>query len=233
MKEVLSYYDLSNDNIDFEIAEPPLKEYGDISCNIAFSLSKILKKNPFEIATDIAYNILPNIHRKNNYEAIIKLVSVEKPGFINFKLDLDIFLRRFFSDTRLVTNIPGLGNIQELILIEHTSVNPNKSLHVGHVRNSVIGDCLYRLLLATGHNIRVLNYVDDSGLQIADIIVAFKYADIQMDPVNSNVANKKFDHYCGNHVYVKINELYSTKPDLEIKRKNILKELENPHSQIS
>ncbi len=233
MKEVLSYYDLSNDNIDFEIAEPPLKEYGDISCNIAFSLSKILKKNPFEIATDIAYNILPNIHRKNNYEAIIKLVSVEKPGFINFKLDLDIFLRRFFSDTRLVTNIPGLGNIQELILIEHTSVNPNKSLHVGHVRNSVIGDCLYRLLLATGHNIRVLNYVDDSGLQIADIIVAFKYADIQMDPVNSNVANKKFDHYCGNHVYVKINELYSTKPDLEIKRKNILKELENPHTQIS
>jgi arginyl-tRNA synthetase len=233
MKEVLSYYGLNNNNINFEISEPPLKEYGDLSCNIAFSLSKILKNNPFEIAKDIANNILPIIHRKNKDDHIIKLSSVEKPGFINFKIDLDIFLKRFFSDIRLVTNIPELGNFQELILIEHTSVNPNKSLHVGHVRNSVIGDCLYRLLLETRHNIRVLNYVDDSGLQIADIIVAFKYADIQIDPINSNIANKKFDHYCGNYVYVKINELYSTKPDLEIKRKKILKELENPNSEIS
>ena len=83
------------------------------------------------------------------------------------------------------------------------------------------------------HNVKVLNYVDDSGLQIADIIVAFKYANIPMDEENKNITSKKFDHYCGNEVYVKINELYSTRPDLELERKIVLKELENPHSQIS
>ena len=129
--------------------------------------------------------------------------------------------------------MPSIGTLEELILIEHTSVNPNKALHVGHVRNAVIGDSLYRLLSATKHNVKVLNYVDDSGLQIADIIVAFKYANIPIEEEKRNGASKKFDHYCGNYVYVKINELYSTRQDLELERKIVLKELENPHSQIS
>src|SRR5919112_2251422 len=119
---------------------------------------------------------------------------------------------------------------KELILIEHTSVNPNKALHVGHVRNSIIGDCLYRLLLYTKHNVKVLNYIDDSGLQVADIIVAFRYANISIDNENDH---NKFDHYCGNNVYVKINELYSIKPELELQRKQVLKDLEDPHSEIS
>src|SRR6185437_11251743 len=120
----------------------------------------------------------------------------------------------------------------DLILIEHTSVNPNKALHVGHVRNAIIGDCLYRLLSITNHNVKVLNYIDDSGLQIADIIVAFKYANISPE-LKENSKHQKFDHYCGQYVYIKINELYATRPDLEIKRKLVLKELEKPDSEIS
>jgi arginyl-tRNA synthetase len=234
MKEVLSHYNLNeNNNIDFEISEPPLKEFGDFSCNIAFPLSKVLKKSPLEIANDIVNNILPLFYGKNNTKSLIEMVSVEKPGFINFKIDIGRFSNKFFSDLPLITQIPKCGTTNELILIEHTSVNPNKALHVGHLRNSIIGDCLYRLLLATNHNVKVLNYVDDSGLQVADIIVAFKHAGFPIEEENNNTVKKKFDNYCGNHVYVKINELYPTRPDLERQRKIILKDLENPDSEIT
>ncbi len=233
MKKVLLHYDINEKDINIEITEPPLKEYGDFSCNLAFMLSKILKKNPFEIAKDIVNNILPNFKDKDNEKSLIETVSVEKPGFINFALDIKKFLKIFFSNMPSITQMPKYGNIQELILIEHTSVNPNKALHVGHIRNAVIGDCLYRLLLSTGHNVKVLNYVDDSGLQVADIIVAFKYTEIPFGEENIDGTTKKFDHYCGNYVYVKINEMYSTRPDLEIKRKIILKELENPNTEVS
>ena len=79
----------------------------------------------------------------------------------------------------LITDIPKCGTTDELILIEHTSVNPNKGLHVGHLRNSIIGDCLYRLLLTTNHNVKVLNYVDDSGLQVAVLLWPSNMQDFQ------------------------------------------------------
>lgn len=233
MKKVLLHYNINEKDIKIEITEPPLKEYGDFSSNLAFMLSKVLKKNPLEIAKDIVNNILPNFKDRDNENSLIETVSVEKPGFINFTIDIKKFLKIFFSNMSSITQMPKFGNIQELILIEHTSVNPNKALHVGHIRNAVIGDCLYRLLLSTGHNVKVLNYVDDSGLQVADIIVAFKYAEIPFEEENIGGTTKKFDHYCGNYVYVKINEMYSTRPDLEQKRKIILRELENPNTEVS
>ena len=125
-------------------------------------------------------------------------------------------------------------DLNATILIEHTSVNPNKALHVGHLRNAIIGDCLFRMFKKTGKNVKVLNYIDDSGLQVADIVVGLKYANIPMPNLdNSLKPESKFDHYCGNEVYVKINELYTSMPDLLEKRKLVLKELEDPNSSIS
>jgi arginyl-tRNA synthetase len=84
---------------------------------------------------------------------------------------------------------------QRKVIVEHTSVNPNKALHVGHLRNVVIGDTLYRILKKTNHNVTVLNYVDDSGLQVADILVGFLYLKLPIIPTDKNI---KFDRYCGN-----------------------------------
>ena len=111
--------------------------------------------------------------------------------------------------------------------------NPNKALHVGHLRNAIIGDCLYRILRTAGKDVMVLNYIDDSGVQVADIIVGFKHAGFSTRMDDHRISNEKakFDHYCGSQIYVKTNELYKSRPDLEIKRKSVLKELENPESE--
>jgi arginyl-tRNA synthetase len=150
-----------------------------------------------------------------------------------------LFVREFFKE---ITDNPkpiieneGLASSNELILIEHTSVNPNKALHVGHLRNAVIGDCLYRILSITGKDVRVINYIDDSGVQVADIIVGFKHAGLPIKKENEDSSKEKikFDQYCGSEIYVKTNELYKSRPDLETKRKTVLKELENPESETS
>ncbi len=229
INQVLKYYGLRDNELIFEISETPNKEFGDFSTNVAFSLSKILKMNPVEIAKNIVSDILPGIITKYTKERFVDSYSFEKPGFINFKINLKYFLNYFFLNINELNSLPKIDNNKGLILIEHTSVNPNKALHVGHIRNLIIGDSLYRMLRSFNYQVKVLNYVDDSGLQVADIIVGLKYAGFSTHPEKT----EKFDHYCGNYVYVKINELYSTRPDLEIKRKEVLKELEDPNSEIS
>jgi arginyl-tRNA synthetase len=83
---------------------------------------------------------------------------------------------------------------------------------------------------ATNHKVTVLNYVDDSGLQVADLIVGFRYAGFPLEP---NEKSLKFDHYCGNQVYVKVNDLYREDPSLEEKRRCVLRELEQGTTELA
>lgn len=239
LEDVLSYFNLKKSEINFEITEPPIKELGDFSTNIAFLLAKTLKKSPVDIAAHLANVLLPDILHKSGSKKYIRSISFESPGFINFKIRNDVFIQSFLSKVKYNREIIHIDNHIEkddgLILIEHTSVNPNKALHVGHLRNAIIGDCIYRLLKVVKKNVRVLNYIDDSGVQVADIIVGLKYGGFKLDFEKTKPSNskKKFDQYCGNEIYVKINELYPSRPDLEEKRKIILKELEDPKSDTS
>ena len=239
LEGVLKFYNLTKSDINFDISEPHVKDFGDFSTNICFLLAKKLKKPPIDIADHIVNTILPSNSTLLNKNSLIESVSFVNPGFINFKINNKLFVREFFKE---ITDNPkpiieneGLAISNELILIEHTSVNPNKALHVGHLRNAVIGDCLYRILSITGKDVRVINYIDDSGVQVADIIVGFKHAGLPIKKENEDSSKEKikFDQYCGSEIYVKTNELYKSRPDLETKRKTVLKELENPESETS
>ena len=239
LEVVLKFYNLTKSEINFEISEPHVKDFGDFSTNICFLLAKKLKMSPYEIAEHIVNTILPTSSILMNKNGLIESVSFVNPGFINFKINNKVFVREFFKK---VANNPksepenkDFSEPYELILIEHTSVNPNKALHVGHLRNAVIGDCLYRILRTAGKDVRVINYIDDSGVQVADIIVGFKHAGFstRIDDQEIPKEKTKFDHYCGNEIYVKTNDLYKNRPDLVVKRKSILKELEDPESETS
>lgn len=214
--------------VEFDISEPPRKEFGDLTCNVAFQLAKHAKKAPAKLAEELTEKMQSRMRDSRGY---IQSVEPHPAGYVNFKANhamlstetLGLVLR---DPSRYGYQKPGAGLH---IIIEHTSVNPNKALHVGHIRNVIIGDALFRLLRAINHRVTVLNYIDDSGLQVADIVIAFKFAGFSMEPPEG----KKFDQYCGDDVYVKINEMYEKDSALAEKRKVVLQEIEGGRSEVA
>jgi arginyl-tRNA synthetase len=161
-------------------------------------------------------------------QSYVLSVVAHESGYINFKGDISLIGKEIIFDI-LKNDIKLDTGKRTKMIIEHTSVNPNKALHVGHLRNVVIGDTLYRILKKTNHDVTVLNYVDDSGLQVADILVGFLFLKFPVEPSDKQI---KFDQYCGNEVYVKVNELYEKDPSLIEKRKSILRKLESGDKEI-
>ena len=200
-------------SVEFNVDEPP-KGLGDLYSNVAFLLSRKLRKKPREIADAIVEVI--------DKPDIIDKIEAHQNGHINFFLNNLVFANKVLDGDISI----DIGNNRK-VLIEHTSVNPNKALHIGHVRNLVLGDTIYRMLKFTNHNAYVLNYIDDSGLQVADIIVGFHFLKMPL------TSNKKFDHYCGDEVYVKVNRLYDEDPSLVEKRREVLKAMEDYNSEIA
>ena len=214
--------DLSVPTISFtvEVAKPG---FGDVSSNIAFLLAKEMKKSPKEIT-----QILSEKYSQCVSELVLK-TEAHPSGYLNFFADWSklskLILSQSYLDTFGDVNIGNNSNI----IVEHTSVNPNKALHIGHIRNIVVGDTVSRILAKVNYKVNVLNYIDDSGLQVADIIVGFKHFGFNEEPPNG----KKFDHYCGDDVYVKTTQKYELDSSLEEVRKNTLKELEDGNSEIA
>jgi arginyl-tRNA synthetase len=218
-------------NESYSLIEPPKEDFGDLSCNVAFLLTKKLKKTPYEIASMLVeqYPYYRN-SKKLELGSYISSVVAHESGYINFKANFDLIGKKIISD--ILENdfsYLDIGKYKKVI-VEHTSVNPNKALHVGHLRNVVIGDTLYRILKKTNHDVTVLNYVDDSGLQLADILIGFLYLKFPIVPADTNL---KFDKYCGNEIYAKVNELYEKDPTLIEKRKSLLKKLESGDPEIN
>jgi len=209
------------DKVTF-VVEPSKSGFGDITCNVAFLLAKSLKKSPQEIAQVFvdAYDV--------NLDNELDKLEVQS-GYINFFLDTRQFSKAVLSESQK----DNYGSINvgknSKVIVEHTSVNPNKALHIGHLRNVVIGDAVSRILSKANYDVKVLNYVDDSGLQVADIIVGFKYGGFSEDPPDG----EKFANYCGDTVYVSITSKYESDKDLESRRHEILKELEDSTSETA
>ena len=207
-------------NVDF-VVEYSRSGFGDITCNVAFLLAKDLKKNPQEIAQEFVaeYNLGSDLEK----------VEAHKSGYLNFFINTNSFNSTILPQS-LQENYGSLdiGKNSKLV-IEHTSVNPNKALHIGHLRNVAIGDSVSRILSKANYDVKVLNYVDDSGLQVADIIVGFKYGGFSESPPEG----EKFANYCGDTVYVSTTSKYESDKDLESKRHEILKELEDSASDAA
>jgi arginyl-tRNA synthetase len=220
LKKILDDLSISDVNFSVEVAKPG---FGDISSNIAFLLAKELKKNPKEITQML-------FEKYSQCSSILVLKTEAHPsGYLNFFADWTKLGKLILSESYLDTfGAVDIGNNSNII-VEHTSVNPNKALHIGHIRNIVVGDTVSRILTKANYNVHVLNYIDDSGLQVADIIVGFKHFKFDEEPPNG----KKFDHYCGDDVYVKTTQKYELDSSLEEIRKNTLKELEDGNSETA
>ena len=208
---------------EFDVAEASRPEFGDVSCNIGFLLAKALKKRPFDIAQTLAEE-----YNKNSKKYVLE-VFAHNSGYLNFTSNYSLFVPEVIRASLLSDYGKVYLGKNSRMVVEHTSVNPNKALHVGHVRNIIIGDTIARILHKASYDVSVLNYVDDSGLQVADIIVGFKYGGFS----DKAPEGQKFDHYCGDVVYVNMTERYETDKHLAELRSQVLKELEEGTSEIA
>ena len=220
LKKILDELSISDVSFSVEVAKPG---FGDVSSNIAFLLAKELQKSPKDITQMLT-------DKYSQCTSILVLKTEAHPsGYLNFFADWTKLSKLILSESYLDTfGDVDIGNNSNII-VEHTSVNPNKALHIGHIRNIVVGDTVSRILSKANYKVNVLNYIDDSGLQVADIIVGFKHFGFDEEPPNG----KKFDHYCGDDVYVKTTQKYELDSSLEEIRKNTLKELEDGNSETA
>ena len=193
---VSDHFNLTLDDVASEV--PPRTELGDLAFPVAFELAKRLKaatgekKNPREIAAKLAEGLssIPGVAK----------VEIAGAGYLN------VFFDRAQLFTQLVSETPRSATSDsqaEKLIVEHTSINPNKAAHIGHVRNAVLGDTVVRILKATGENVEVHNYIDNTGVQVADVVVGFIHLENKsLDEIKA-IAERpvtrredSFDYYC-------------------------------------
>jgi arginyl-tRNA synthetase len=168
------------------LEHPPKIEMGEAASPVAFELAKRLKRAPRQIAQEIAANLPPI--------AGIARLEVAGAGYLNAYFDRGRFWEAVGKD------IAARAPVQDgsaKIIVEHTSINPNKAAHIGHVRNAVLGDTMARTLRHAGHNVQVQNYIDNTGVQVADVVIGFLHME-KRTPVSVKMLamEPRFDYYC-------------------------------------
>ena len=215
---------LGHKDVQVEVGLPPNDAYGDLASAVPIRIAKMTGQSPGDVAIALASKAL-ELTKKSKY---VGEVSPHRGGYLNFSVNRQRFLANTI-EAILAGDLGAEHESGERIAIEHTNVNPNKALHVGHARNLVLGDSLVRVMRYLGHSVQALNYVDDSGAQVADIIVGFKFLGLP-DEAPTGV---KYDIYCGDSVYVKVNQEYARDPTLKEKQSRVLKEIESGRGEVS
>jgi arginyl-tRNA synthetase len=179
----------------FTVEVPPNRALGDLAVPVAFQLARSLRKPPKAIAQDLAAAIdaIPGVSR----------VAAAPNGYLNLYLD-----RAAFLVPRVRGLVPANAVAAEKTIVEHTAINPNKSAHIGHLRNAALGDTLARVLRFRGTPVEVQNYIDDLGVQVADIIVGFRELEHRdLAAVRLIADTTRFDYYCWD-LYSRVTQWY-------------------------
>ncbi|HTA58229.1 MAG TPA: arginine--tRNA ligase [Candidatus Baltobacteraceae bacterium] len=181
------------------LERPPKLEMGEAASPVCFELAKRLKKAPRQIAQEIAGS-LPKIEG-------IGRVDVAGAGYLNAFFDR----AWFWEAARKESNGPSHPlrvNEKKKVIVEHTSINPNKAAHIGHLRNAVLGDTMVRLLRHTENDVAVQNYIDNTGVQVADVVIAFQQMEKKsLAEVKALAGQKNFDYLCWD-LYAKATQFF-------------------------
>jgi arginyl-tRNA synthetase len=209
------------------VVEPSARpEFGDWSTPAPLKAAKALRRPPMQIAEDL---------RRKLDERPIPLVAewtVSPPGYVNARLRDDVWVRQVFSGAFAINferpiDLPAdVSHAPDKVLVEHTATNPNKAAHVGHLRNACIGDTVARTLLRVGHRVEVNNYIDDTGVQVADVVVGIRVLGIEQQ------AGEPFDQYCS-RVYVEVSRAFDEDASLLEARREVLHAIERGDPEVA
>ena len=206
-------YDLHLETIPLEI--PPELKFGELATPIAFELARKLRKAPKVIAAEIVAAL-------GHFDGFAGF-EVAGAGYINAHLDRAAGVRTTagVADSQVPDAGPGAPASSGIhALVEHTSINPNKAAHIGHLRNAILGDTFVRLLRAAGQKVDVQNYIDNTGVQVADVVVGFLYlegkslADARLLLDELKQKDQRIDYYCWD-LYAKTSQWYTSGTDEE------------------
>ncbi len=194
---------------------PPRLAMGDLATPLCLELAKALKRKPREIAETMIKGFeLP---------MFVQAVTIEGAGYLNFRFDRGAFTAAHIRSVMA----PG-SPAAERVIVEHTNINPNKAAHIGHLRNAVMGDTYVRCMKWLGHRVETQNYIDDTGVQVADVVVAFQHLEPKtLAEVRAMIADPavRFDYYCWD-VYSKMARYYAEHPEAQQWRRDTLHAIE-------
>jgi arginyl-tRNA synthetase len=209
---------------------PPSVELGEISVAACFDLAKQLRQAPRKIAEQLLPHLTP-------LEGVER-VSLAGAGYLNFHLDRAQMAAALL---KLRTSPPRpQRDGKTKILVEHTSINPNKAAHIGHLRNAVLGDAFVRLLKFRGHSVEVQNYIDNTGVQVADVVVGFVHLekksveDIRklIEAGAKGPRAGRFDYVCWD-IYARVFQFYDEHKESLEWRSEALKDIEEGHGELA
>jgi arginyl-tRNA synthetase len=197
IEAIKAEYQVTYESLTFSI--PPRIELGELAVPIAFDLARRVRRPPSELAQELAAvaQQIPGVSK----------VEVAGGGFLNFRLDrarLALLLAESIErqESGRVPEPPKGGKI----IVEHTNINPNKAAHIGHLRNAALGDSFVRCLRFLGHRVEVQNYIDNTGVQVADVVVGLeRMLGKNLEEVSRT--DDRFDYYCWD-VYARVSEFY-------------------------
>ena len=184
------------------IEQPRQSDFGEIAVPAAFQLAKQLRQAPKKIAAELVDEIGPI--------AGVASLEVAGNGYINIRLDRGVYAAALLSG-----EAEGAAGAGGKIIVEHTNINPNKAAHIGHLRNATLGDTFVRMLRAGGKRVEVQNYIDNTGVQVADVVVGFHYLEKKSPAdVRALLADPavRFDYYCWD-LYARTSSYYKDNAD--------------------
>ena len=211
-------YQVELENIVVE--QPPKVEFGEYALPLSFELAKRLRKAPRKIAEEIVANIgdTPGFEK----------FEVAGPGYINARLKRGEVATALIEGEEHADKEP-----KSKILVEHSSINPNKSAHIGHLRNAILGDTFVRLLRTSGYPVDVQNYIDNTGVQVADVVVGFRELEKKGKTEITQLAKStRFDYLCWD-VYARASQWYERDKANLKKRAEVLHAIEEGNNEIA
>jgi len=201
-------------DIPVGIEEPADPKFGELALTVAFPLAKQLRKAPRIIAQELVDDLgsLPGV----------AALEIAGAGFINIRLD-----RGTYGAT-LLQPPPVPASTTGKVIVEHTNINPNKAAHIGHLRNAVLGDTFVRMLRASGRNVEVQNYIDNTGVQVADVVAGFLHLEKRsLDEVLELTRQDRFDYLCWDS-YARVSQHFHDHPeDQKAWRHDVLHSIES------
>jgi len=211
-------------NLDIKVTleQPKQSSFGELAIPVAFQLARQLKRSPKQIAGELVAGI-------KNLAGVASL-EIAGNGYINVRLD-----RAAYVASLLTGATRPLTQSAEKIVVEHTNITPNKAAHIGHLRNAVLGDTLARMLRRRGHLVEVQNYIDNTGVQVADVAAAFHYLESQsIADVRTLIEapSVRFDYVCWD-LYARVSSHYKEYPESLKWREETLHAIESGQGEIA